>query len=230
MPDHDVLILPSLLSCDFARIGEEVAAVEAAGADALHVDVMDGHFVPNLTLGPPVVKAIHRVARIPLDVHLMIDEPLRYAADYVAAGASWLTFHAEAPEVAGDLPGAVARMRSAGAPRVGVSIKPGTPAQALIPILADVDLVLVMSVEPGFGGQSFMPEVLPKLRELRALGFSGRLEMDGGLAAGTIPSCAEAGCDMIVAGSAIFGSEDLAATISHFRSLAEGARAGEALP
>jgi len=230
MTSSDVLILPSLLACDFTRIAEEVERVEAAGADALHVDVMDGHFVPNLSLGPPVVSCVHKVAKVPLDVHLMIDEPVRYAKDYVQAGAHWLTFHAEAPEVAGDLPGAVAALRAAGAPQVGVSIKPGTAPEVLAPILADVDLVLVMSVEPGFGGQSFMPEVLGKLPMLRALGFQGRLEMDGGLAAGTIPACAAMGCDMIVAGSAIFGSDDFTATISRFRAMAQAALAGQPLP
>ena len=227
---HDVLILPSLLSCDFARIAEEVARVEDAGADALHVDVMDAHFVPNLTLGPPLVKAIGRVARTPLDVHLMTDEPVRFARDYVDAGAHWLTFHAEAPEVAGDLPAAVAALRAAGAPKVGVSVKPGTPADVLAPVLGDVDLVLVMSVEPGFGGQSFMPEVLPKLGRLRELGFTGRLEMDGGIGAATIEAAAAAGCDMFVAGSAIYGADDIPATIASFRAAAERARVGEALP
>ena len=221
---HKTLVLPSLLSCDFARIAEDVARVELAGADALHVDVMDGHFVPNLTIGPPVVSAVARVAEVPLDVHLMIDEPLRYGPDYLKAGAYYLSFHAEAPEVQGDLERAIAILREAGTKQLGIALKPGTPADVLAGVLDDLDFVLVMSVEPGFGGQSFMPEVLPKLKYLRELGFQGRLEMDGGLAPATVSAAGKAGCDMIVAGSAVFGASDMATAIADLRSLAQEAR------
>jgi ribulose-phosphate 3-epimerase len=218
-------IAPSLLSADFARLAEEVARVEAAGADWLHVDVMDGHFVPNLTVGPPVVKAIHAVASRPLDVHLMISEPLRYAPEFARAGAHVLTFHVE---VAGGRKGLeVARaFRDQGVERVGVSLNPDTPVEAVAPLLEAVDLVLVMSVFPGFGGQRFMPEVLPKVRWLRERGWEGLVEMDGGLNAESLPLCAAAGTDVFVAGSAIFGAEDLEGTISGFRRAALEARAG----
>ena len=186
---------------------------------------MDGHFVPNLTIGPPVVAAIGKVARRPLDVHLMISDPARYAADYVKAGAHVLTFHYE---VAGDAAGAreiVRVFRQAGVAEVGVSVKPATPVEVLDPLLEELDLVLVMSVEPGFGGQKFMPEVLSKVRHLRQRGFARHVEMDGGLNAATLPACAEAGTNVFVAGSAIFGAPDMRATIRELRASAERARA-----
>ncbi|MHC4894817.1 MAG: ribulose-phosphate 3-epimerase [Planctomycetota bacterium] len=217
-----VLLAPSLLACDFARIGEEVRAVEDAGADWLHVDVMDGHFVPNLTLGPPVVKSIHSVARIPLDVHLMIDEPVRYAEAFVQAGAHVVTFH---HEVTGDGSGeAIEAVRDAGAALVGMSINPDRPVEVLEPYLDRLDLVLVMSVFPGFGGQKFMPEVLSKVTRLRELGFEGLIEMDGGIAPETIQDCAAAGTDVFVAGSAIFNAEDLRGRMTRMRELALDAR------
>jgi ribulose-phosphate 3-epimerase len=223
------LIAPSLLSADFARLAEEVARVEAAGADWLHVDVMDGHFVPNLTIGPPVVAALRSVAQRPLDVHLMISEPARYAPEFARAGAHVLTFHVETAP--GERGREVARVfRGEGVPLVGVSLNPDTPVESVEPLLDVVDLVLVMSVFPGFGGQSFMPEVLSKVRWLRERGFGGHVEMDGGLNARTLPLCAEAGTDVFVAGSAIFGSSDLAATISGFREAARRARAAGAVP
>lgn len=217
------LIAPSLLSCDFARIGEEVKRTEAAGADWLHVDVMDGHFVPNMTIGPPLVKAIHGAATVPLDVHLMITDPAQYAEAYAKAGAHVLTFHwevARSKEAAGEV---IAAFREHGVPQVGVAINPDTPVEELEPILSDVDLVLVMSVFPGFGGQKFMEEVLPKTRWLRETGYTGHVEMDGGVATETLPRCAEAGANALVAGSAIFGAPDMQTRIAEFRAAAEAA-------
>lgn len=217
-------IAPSLLSCDFARIGEEVQRTEAAGADWLHVDVMDGHFVPNLTIGPPLVKAIHGVATRPLDVHLMITNPLEFAEPYAKAGAEVLTFHwevARSEVAAGEV---IAAFREHGVPQVGVALNPDTPVEELAPILDRVDLVLVMSVFPGFGGQSFMEEVLTKTRWLRQEGYSGHIEMDGGLDMETMPRCVSAGANALVAGSAIFKAPDMRARISDLRAGAEAAR------
>jgi len=216
------LIAPSLLSADFARLADEVGRVEQAGADWLHLDVMDGHFVPNLTIGPPVVAAIRAVARRPLDVHLMIEEPLRYAGEFARAGAHVLTFHTEvAPGERGRE--VVRAFRDQGVALVGVSLNPDTPIESVAQLLGEVDLVLVMSVFPGFGGQKFMPEVLAKVRWLRARGWGGLVEMDGGLNARTLPLCAAAGTDVFVAGSAIFGSGDLGATIAGLRASARSA-------
>ncbi len=217
-------IAPSLLACDFARIGEEVRRTEEAGADWLHVDVMDGHFVPNLTIGPPVVKAIGRIARLPLDVHLMITDPAGYAGAFVDAGAEVLTFHYEVAPSTDGAREVIAAFREHGVPRVGVAVNPDTPVEPLAPILEAVDLVLVMSVFPGFGGQAFMEEVLPKTRWLREQGYRGRVEMDGGLNRVTTPQCAAAGADVLVAGSAIFGAPDMAERIRELRAGAEAAR------
>ncbi|MBI5435120.1 MAG: ribulose-phosphate 3-epimerase [Planctomycetes bacterium] len=214
------LISPSLLSADFARLGDETRRVEDAGADWLHVDVMDGHFVPNLTIGPPVVAALKKVASRPLDVHLMISEPKRYAKDYAAAGAHVLTFHWEVAPSASAARDVIAAFRDQGVPVVGVSLNPDRRVEELEPILGDVDLVLVMSVFPGFGGQKFMPEVLSKVRWLRAQGYRGHVEMDGGLSEKTLGVCAEAGTNAFVAGSAIFGASDMSATIARMRELA----------
>jgi ribulose-phosphate 3-epimerase len=222
---NELLISPSLLSCDFARLASEVERVEAAGADWLHVDVMDGHFVPNLTIGPPVVEAIAKVARRPLDVHLMITDPLRYARHYAKAGAHVLTFHAEVcatPSAARDV---IRAFRAEGVAKVGVSLNPDTPLERMLDYADELDLVLVMSVFPGFGGQKFMPEVLPKVRALRERGFERDIEMDGGINAATIAACAEAGTNVFVAGSAVFGAPDMAATIRSFKSEAARARA-----
>src|SRR5689334_14835182 len=226
---NPLLIAPSILSCDFARIGEELARAEQAGADWHHVDVMDGHFVPNLTIGPPVVAAIHKVAQKPLDVHLMISEPLRYAGEFAKAGAHVLTFHIETCPDLGAARQVIAGFRAAGVRQVGVSLKPDTPLERILPLLDALDLVLVMSVFPGFGGQKFMPEVLSKTRALREQRFYGRVEMDGGINAETIARCAEAGCDAFVMGSALFGARDMQSELARCRELALKA-APRALP
>ena len=220
MTDRRVLISPSLLSCDFARIAEGVEMIEAAGADWLHVDVMDGHFVPNLTIGPPVVKAISKVAKAPLDVHLMISDPAQYAEAFVKAGAYVLTFHWEVAPSVEESRAVIAAFRAAGVKKVGISVNPDTPVEPLAALFDEVDLILVMSVFPGFGGQKFMGEVASKVRWLRDQGYQGWIEMDGGINGETISECAEAGADVFVAGSAIFGSDDIPATISEFRATA----------
>jgi ribulose-phosphate 3-epimerase len=216
----DLFIAPSILSADFARLADEIQAVE--GADWLHVDVMDNHFVPNLTLGLPVVERLLAVTDIPMDCHLMIENPERWAPGYAEAGAYNVTFHAEATRD----PVAVARdLRAAGA-KAGLAIKPGTPLDPYVDILREFDTLLVMTVEPGFGGQEFIAEVLPKVREARRLVETGhldvRVEVDGGVTADTIVAAAEAGADTFVAGSAVYGAEDPAAAI---RALRERARA-----
>jgi ribulose-phosphate 3-epimerase len=194
--------------------------VEAAGADWLHVDVMDAHFVPNLTIGPPVVKAISRVATVPLDVHLMISEPARYAEAFVKAGAYVLTFHWEVAPSVEESRAVIKAFKEAGVEKVGISLNPDTCQEPLVELFDEVDLILVMSVFPGFGGQKFIPEVLDKVRWLRAAGYDGWIEMDGGVSGETIASCAEAGTDVFVAGSAIFGAEDIPGTIEAFRATA----------
>lgn len=209
-----VKIAPSLLSADFVHLARDVAAVEDQGADWLHVDVMDGHFVPNLTIGIPVVRALKAVARRPLDVHIMITNPVRYAADYVKAGADVLTCHLETE------PQALAVIRQAGG-KAGLAVNPETDIGPVRELLGELDMVLVMSVHPGFGGQSFMPEVLPKIESLRAWGFEGDIEIDGGISPATIGDAASAGANVFVAGSAVFGSPDWGETIAAMRATAE---------
>ncbi|MFC4604775.1 ribulose-phosphate 3-epimerase [Rhodococcus kronopolitis] len=215
------MIAPSILSADFARLAEEAAAV--AGSDWLHVDVMDAHFVPNLTLGLPVVQSLLKATDIPLDCHLMIENPGRWAPAYAEAGAYNVTIHAEAT----DDPIAVARdIRAAGA-KAGLSVKPGTPIEPYLEILKEFDTLLVMSVEPGFGGQSFMAEVLGKARAVRKLVDSGELtlvvEIDGGINADTVEAAAEAGVDCFVAGSAVYGAADPAEAVRKLRAQAASA-------
>ena len=214
-----VRISPSLLSADFVRLADEVRKVEEAGADWLHVDVMDGHFVPNLTIGIPVVAALKKVATKPLDVHIMITDPIEYAERYVRAGASTLTCHLETQ------PDALALIRSAGA-HAGLAINPETDVAPVRDWLDQVDMVLVMSVHPGFGGQKFMPEVLPKIERLREWGWEGDIQIDGGISPATVGDAAAAGANVFVAGSAIFGSADWAGTIAALRETATARFAG----
>ncbi|PFX03818.1 Ribulose-phosphate 3-epimerase [Nocardia farcinica] len=216
------MIAPSILSADFAHLADEARRVE--GSDWLHVDVMDAHFVPNLTLGLPVVQSLLKATDIPLDCHLMIEDPGRWAPPYAEAGAHNVTFHAEAT----DDPVAVARdIRAAGA-KAGLSVKPNTPIEPYLEILKHFDTLLVMSVEPGFGGQPFIPHVLDKARTVRRLVDSGELrllvEIDGGINADTIEQAAEAGIDCFVAGSAVYNTDDPGATVAKLRRQAAAAR------
>lgn len=214
---NELYIAPSILSADFTRLAEAVAMVEQAGADLIHVDVMDGHFVPNLTIGPPVVRALKGVASRPLDVHLMVSDPDRTAAWYVDAGADIVTIHVEASV---HVHRTLQAIRSAGA-LAGISLNPGTPVVAVADALPYVDLVLVMSVNPGFGGQSFIESSVKKVADLRAmcrsLGIAPRVEVDGGIDAVTAPRVVAAGADTLVAGNAIFGAADPAAALGDIR-------------
>lgn len=215
------LIAPSILSADFSKLGEEVKAVEAAGADWIHADVMDGHFVPNITMGPIIVDAVRRVTGLPIDVHLMIENPDNYIAAFAEAGASWISVQVE---TCIHLNRTVQLIKDSGA-RAGVVLNPATPVESLEWILDSVEYVLIMSVNPGFGGQSFIPNALNKIEALRKRiqdkGLSTLIEVDGGVNEKTIADISAAGADVFVAGSAIFGSRDYQKTIQHFRSIIE---------
>ena len=212
-----IKISPSILSADFSRLGEDVQAVDRAGADYIHIDVMDGHFVPNITIGPLVVEALRKVTDKPLDVHLMIENPDLYIPDFAKAGADIITVHQEAVP---HLHRTVQLIKSLGK-KAGVSLNPATPVETLDVILDELDLVLIMSVNPGFGGQSFIPSALDKIRALRQRiterGLSTELEVDGGVKIDNIREVVAAGADVLVAGSAVFNTEDYAATITALR-------------
>lgn len=215
-----IQIAPSILSADFARLGEEIQQVELAGADVIHVDVMDGHFVPNITIGPPVVRSVRRVTRLPLDVHLMIADADRYVDAFAEAGADWITVHQEACI---HLHRTVARIKELGK-RPGVVLNPATSLSVLDEILGEIDLVMLMSVNPGFGGQSFIPSSVDKVRRLRELaaarGKALDIEMDGGITPETIARVVAAGATIFVAGSAVFGKKDYAGEIAAMRDRA----------
>ncbi|SDQ45875.1 ribulose-phosphate 3-epimerase [Quadrisphaera sp. DSM 44207] len=218
-----VTISPSILSADFANLQAELERISSA--DWAHVDVMDAHFVPNLTLGLPVVERLAQVSPLPLDCHLMITDPDRWAPAYAEAGAAGVTVHAEAVAA----PVRLARALRARGVRAGLAVSPATPVEPLVDLLPELDMVLVMTVEPGFGGQGFLDVCLPKLRRLRAAvgtaGLQVQLQVDGGVSAATIERCAEAGADVFVAGSAVYGAEDAAAVVEQLRDLAERAAA-----
>lgn len=222
-------VAPSILSADFANLAAEIKRAEDGGADFIHVDVMDGHFVPNLTIGAPVVKAIHRNTRLELDVHLMIEEPDRYLEDFAQAGSGYLTVHAEACI---HLQRTLSEIRRLGM-KSGVALNPSTPPDHLQYVTADLDLVLVMSVNPGFGGQKFIPAILPKIKAIRAMmDAAGRkdviISVDGGINTETARLVSEAGANMVVAGNSVYGSPDLAAAIRDLHAAAADVRAGAA--
>lgn len=227
---QQIQIAPSILSADFSRLGEEIRAVDQAGAEVIHVDVMDGHFVPNITIGPLVVKAVRQVTAKVVDVHLMIENADRYLESFAEAGADWITVHVEACP---HLHRTVTRIRELGK-KAGVVLNPATPLETLDFILEEVDLVMLMSVNPGFGGQSFIPSTLRKISRLKKrideLGLNVGIEVDGGISAATITRVAEAGANIFVAGSAIYGKADYQAVIKELRDLAEaGSRSRKGL-
>lgn len=212
-----LLVAPSLLACDFGHLAEEIEKVQLAGADWLHIDVMDGHFVPNLTMGPVVVESIHRNSRIPLDVHLMLSHPEQFIEPFIAVGAHYLTVHVEAPGLRSKtmMLNTLKRIRKSGV-GAGLSLRPRTGAESIKPYLDVVDLILVMSVEPGFGGQAFIPDVVPKVRQIRQW-FKGHIAVDGGIDAQSGRLVREAGADVLVAGTYVFRSSSYKQAIASLR-------------
>ena len=214
-----VKIAPSILSADFLKLGEEIKAAEAAGADMLHIDIMDGHFVPNITIGSSIVKSIRKITPLPLDVHLMIEEPDKYLKDFIKAGADYLTVHYEASV---HLHRTIQRIKESGI-KAGVSLNPATPIWSLEHILPDADIALLMSVNPGFGGQDFIPQIIDKIKTLKNLlrekGFPTLIEVDGGVKLENAADIISAGADILVMGSAFFNSKNYGTTIKQFREI-----------
>lgn len=212
-----IKIAPSILAGDFSRLGDEAIKVEKAGADILHLDIMDGHFVPNLTLGPQAVEAIRKRTSLFIDSHLMMDNPEVFIERFIKAGTNNLTFHVEVPD---DVHGMIRSIKGLGA-NCGISLKPDTPIEAVFPYFTEIDMLLIMTVYPGFGGQEFMTECLPRIRSARKeaerLGIELDIEVDGGINSETAPLVIEAGANVLVAGTAIYGAEDVAEAIKHLR-------------
>jgi ribulose-phosphate 3-epimerase len=216
-----IKIAPSILSADFTRLGEEIKSIESAGADLIHIDVMDGHFVPNITIGPMIVEAVRRITHLPLDVHLMISDPDRYIDAFSKAGSDIITIHAEATI---HLHRSIQYIKAKGI-KAGVSLNPATPIDTIEYVLHELDMILIMTVNPGFGGQEFIPEIVPKIKELKSIiderGYGAQIEVDGGIGPETINMVSSAGAEIFVAGSAIFNSRNYQETIALMRKNAD---------